>query len=79
LEYAKKSEKICTAFICLPIRRKTFRATPAPSSDSNVRPTTTLPSVSKFDQKMNGHGFFRSEYATGGTGNDAHLTPRSGS
>jgi hypothetical protein len=79
LEYAKKGEKICTAFISLPTRRKPFRATAAPSSDSNVQLTTTLPLVSKFDQKMNGDGFFRSEYATGGTGNDAHLTPRSGS
>jgi hypothetical protein len=31
--------------------------------------------VSKIDQKMNGLGFFRSEYATGGTGTDPHLTP----
>jgi hypothetical protein len=51
----------------------------APSRDSNMRPVSALPLVSKIDQKMNGDGFFRSEYATDDTDTDAHLTPRSGS
>jgi len=46
----------------------------APSSDGNVRSFSALPLVSKIDQKMNGDGFFRSEYATGHTGSDAQLT-----
>ncbi|WP_458372764.1 hypothetical protein [Pseudomonas laurylsulfatiphila] len=46
----------------------------APSRDGNITPVSALPLVSKIDQKMNGDGFFRSEYATGHTGSDAQLT-----
>jgi hypothetical protein len=46
----------------------------APSRDGNMPPVSALPLVSKIDQKMNAHGFFRSEYATGHTGSDAQLT-----
>ncbi|MGF6558473.1 hypothetical protein ABIA48_004853 [Pseudomonas sp. S30_BP2TU TE3576] len=35
----------------------------------------TLPLVGRTDQKMNGIGFFRSEYAAGNTGSAPHLTP----
>jgi hypothetical protein len=79
MEYAKKHEKIGMALICLPTRRKPVRVVAAPFSDSNMRSTTALPLVSKTDQKMNGYGFYRSEYATGDTGCEPHLTPRSGS
>ncbi|MGZ9738387.1 hypothetical protein [Pseudomonas azerbaijanorientalis] len=74
LEYAKKHEKIDGALIRLPTRRKPVVLLAAPSGDSNMKSISVLPLVSKIDQKMNGDGFFRSEYATGHTGSDAQLT-----
>ena len=58
----------------LPTRRKPVMVLAASSGDSNMRPVSALPLVSKIDQKMNADGFFRSEYATGHTGSDAQLT-----
>ncbi|WP_133160903.1 hypothetical protein [Pseudomonas laurylsulfativorans] len=79
MEYGKKDEKNAMAFIGLPTRRKPVMVLAAPFSDGDMRPIRALPLVSKVDQKMNWYGFFRSEYATGDTGCEPHLTPRSGS
>jgi hypothetical protein len=45
----------------------------------NERLAISLPLVRTTDQKMNGTGFFRSEYATDDTGSAPSPDPRSGS
>src|SRR5207253_5443690 len=71
----KKDEKIGGALICLPTRRKPSNGAGCAIQAGNVRLSISLPFVGTIDQKMNGLGLFRSEYAAGDTGSDPHLAP----
>ncbi|MNR06517.1 hypothetical protein D3C85_1225900 [compost metagenome] len=75
MESGKKDEKIGAALICLPTRRKASNGAGCAIQAGNKRLAISLPLVRTIDQKTNGSGVFRSEYATGDTGSAPHLTP----
>jgi hypothetical protein len=75
----KKTKKSAVLSTTFRLAEKPVTTRAAPPRLAMCNHPWTLPLVSKTDQKMNGDGFFRSEYAAGDTGSDPHLTPRSGS